>query len=59
MRLPGGEWTNAGDPSTSPYIDETRSTGGNPEKREYRAIYLRDNKPFGRYSDIVTVITTP
>jgi hypothetical protein len=59
VRRGGGDWTNAGDPNTSPYIDETASTGGNPEKREYRAIFLKDNRPFGQYSDIVTVVTTP
>jgi hypothetical protein len=59
MRRGGGDWQNVGDPTNSPFIDETASTGGNPEKREYRAIYLKDNKPFGQYSDIVTVFTTP
>jgi hypothetical protein len=59
MRRGGGDWGNVGDPNTSPFIDETASTGGNPEKREYRGIYLKDNKPYGQYSDILTVVTTP
>lgn len=59
MRRGGSDWTTSGDPTNSPFIDNTASTGGNPEKREYRAIYLKDNKPFGQYSDIVTVFTTP
>ena len=59
MRRGGGDWGNQQDATTSPLIDETASTGGNPEKREYRGIYLKDNKPFGQYSDILTVFTTP
>lgn len=59
MRRGESDWTITGDPTNSPFVDETPSTGGNPEKREYRAIYLKDNKPFGQYSDIVTVFTTP
>jgi len=35
------------------------TAGGNPEKREYRAIYLIKNQPVGQYSDIITVYTTP
>ncbi len=52
-------WTTVADPTTSPFIDATPSTGGNPEKREYRAIYLEKNQPIGQYSDIITVYTTP
>ena len=52
-------WTAIGDAISSPFIDTTPSTGGNPEKREYRAIYIKQNNPFGQYSDIVTVYTTP
>jgi len=59
MRRGGSDWTTSDDPTNSPFVDGTPSTGGNPEKREYRAIYLKDNKPFGQYSDIVTVFTTP
>lgn len=59
MRRGGGDWGNQQDATTSPLIDETASVGGNPEKREYRGIYLKGNKPFGQYSDIITVFTTP
>lgn len=59
MRRNGGDWFGSGDPTSSPFVDETPSVGGNPEKREYRAIYLKENRPFGQYSDIVTVYTTP
>jgi hypothetical protein len=59
MRRGGGDWGSVGDPNTSPFIDETASTDGKPEKREYRGIYLKDNKPYGQYSDILTVVTTP
>jgi hypothetical protein len=59
MRRGGGDWGNEKDGTNSPLIDETPSEGGKPEKREYRAIYLKGNKPFGQYSDIITVFTTP
>lgn len=59
MRRGEGDWSVVGDPTGSPFTDETASVGGNPEKREYRGIYLKDNKPFGQYSDILTVFTTP
>lgn len=58
-RRNGGDWETTGDPTVSPYIDQTASVGGNPEKREYRAICLKANVPVGQYSDIVTVYTTP
>ena len=58
-RRNGGDWETTGDPTTSPFIDTTPSVGGNPEKREYRAICLKANVPVGQYSDIVTVYTTP
>lgn len=53
------KWTNVGDATSSPFIDETPSPDGKPEKRRYRAIYLAKNQPVGQYSDIVTVVTTP
>lgn len=53
------EWINVGDAFTSPLIDAAPSIGGNPERREYRAVYLKDNQPFGQWSDIITVYTTP
>lgn len=59
MRRNGGDWGNEKDGITSPLIDETPSIDGKPEKREYRGIHLKDNKPFGQYSDILTVYTTP
>jgi hypothetical protein len=59
MRRGGGDWGNQLDATESPLIDETPSVDGKPEKREYRAIYLKGNKPFGQYSDIFTVVTTP
>jgi hypothetical protein len=59
MRRGGGDFGSDKDGTTSPLIDETPSTGGNPEKREYRAIYLKNNKPIGQYSDIMTVFTMP
>ena len=59
MRTNGGNWTIVGEPTNSPFIDSTPSAGGNPEKREYRAIGLKNNEPVGQYSDIVTVYTTP
>lgn len=55
----GGEWINVGDPTTSPFIDATKSLDDKPEKREYRAIYLVKNQPVGQYSDIITIYTTP
>lgn len=59
MRRGGGDWGSQQDANESPLIDETASIDGKPEKREYRAIYLKGNKPFGQYSDILTVFTTP
>ncbi|CAN5258439.1 hypothetical protein BH10ACI1_BH10ACI1_34870 [soil metagenome] len=59
MRRNGEAWQNIGDPTTSPFIDETPSLDGKPEKREYRAIYLVKNQPVGNYSNIITVYTTP
>jgi len=59
MRRNNGSFTNIGDPTTSPFIDETPSIDGKPEKREYRAIYLDKNEPVGQYSDIITVYSTP
>lgn len=53
------KWTNAGDATSSPFIDETPSPDGKPEKRRYRAVYLSKNQPVGQYSDIVTIVTTP
>ena len=58
-RRNGGDWETVSDPTVSPYIDQTPSVGGNPEKREYRAICLKANVSVGQYSDIVTVFTTP
>jgi hypothetical protein len=58
-RRNGGDWELVGDAMVSPLIDEAPSVGGNPEKREYRCIYLKGNKPYGQYSDIITVTTTP
>src|SRR5205085_9302172 len=59
LRRNGSDWGNPQDANQSPLIDETPSIDGKPEKREYRAIYLKGNKPFGQYSDILTVFTTP
>ncbi|HEX8369460.1 MAG TPA: hypothetical protein VF604_13020 [Pyrinomonadaceae bacterium] len=53
------KWTNAGEPTSSPFVDETPSPDGKPEKRRYRAVYLAKNQPVGQYSDIVSVVTTP
>jgi hypothetical protein len=53
------KWTNVGDATTSPLVDDTPSPDGKPEKRRYRAVYLAKNQPVGQYSDIVTVVTTP
>jgi len=53
------KWTNVGDATSSPFVDETPSPDGKPEKRRYRAVYLAKNQPVGQYSDIVTVVTTP
>ncbi|MGC2235790.1 MAG: hypothetical protein WA584_06490 [Pyrinomonadaceae bacterium] len=39
-------------------IDETAFEGSKLENREYRAIYLKENKPIGLYSDILTVVIT-
>lgn len=59
MRRGNESWVNVGDPTSSPYIDATPSVDGNPEKREYRSIYLIKNDTVGQYSDIITVYTTP
>lgn len=59
MRRGGGSWNTVADPDSVPYIDETPSVGGNPEKREYRGIYLQKNNPVGQYSDIIVIVTTP
>lgn len=59
MRRNGGDWMQVGDPTESTFIDETPSLNGQPEKREYRAVYLKNNKPFGQYSLILTIYTTP
>lgn len=58
-RRGGGDWEIVGDPTNSPFVDDTPSVGGNPEKREYRGIYLEKNQPVGQYSDIITVYTKP
>ncbi len=55
----GGDWTTSGDPTSSPFIDATKSLDDKPEKREYRSIYLVKNQPVGQYSDIITIYTTP
>jgi hypothetical protein len=60
MRRGGAaEWITLGDPTGSPYIDNTLSTGNNPEKREYRGVYLAKNVTVGQFSDIVVIVTTP
>jgi AAA15 family ATPase/GTPase len=59
MRRNGGDWLKVGDPPDSTFIDETDSFEGKPEKREYRGVYLKGNKPFGQYSQILTIYTTP
>jgi hypothetical protein len=53
------KWTNAGEATTSPFVDETPSASGKPKKRRYRAVYPAKNQPAGQYSDIVMVVTTP
>jgi hypothetical protein len=59
MRRGTADWLVVGDPTTSPFIDNTASTANNPEKREYRGVYLLKNETIGQFSDIVTVVTTP
>jgi hypothetical protein len=59
MRRGTTDWTTVGDPTSSPFIDNTASTANNPEKREYRGVYLLKNETIGQFSDIVTVVTTP
>jgi hypothetical protein len=59
MRRNGGDWIKIGDPTEAAFIDETPSVNGQPEKREYRGVYLKGNKPFGQYSQILTIYTTP
>jgi len=59
LRRGGGDWVKVGDPTESTFIDETPSIDGKPEKREYRGVYLKGNKPFGQYSQILTIYTTP
>jgi hypothetical protein len=58
-KIGDGEFQKIAEPSTSPYVDDTPSTGGKPEKREYRAICMENNKPVGSWSQIATVVTTP
>lgn len=57
--LADGTAQNLADPQTSPFIDETPSPDGKPEKHQYQAVYLENNKPGGQYSDVVIVVTTP
>ena len=57
--LSDGTAQNLADPTTSPFIDQTASPNGQPEKRQYQAVYLENNEPVGQYSDIVVVVTTP
>lgn len=52
-------FNSIGEPDTSPFEDETPSVDGKPEKREYRGIYIKNNKPVGQYSDIIVIYTTP
>jgi hypothetical protein len=59
MRRGRADWTNVGDPTSSPFIDGTISVGNNPEKREYRGVFLLKNETIGQFSDIVSVVTTP
>jgi hypothetical protein len=59
MRRGNVDWTNVGDPTSSPFIESTDGIGNNPEKREYRGIYLLKNETIGQFSDIVSVVTTP
>jgi hypothetical protein len=59
MRRGTADWISLGDPTSSPFTDNTASTGGNPEKREYRGVYMLKNEIVGQYSDIVTIVTTP
>ncbi len=53
------DFSTVAEPASSPYLDETPSTGGNPEQREYRGILLDKNQAVGQYSPIYTVVTTP
>lgn len=57
--LADGTTQSVADATDSPYIDETPSPNGKPEKRQYQAVYLENNKPVGQYSDIKTVVTAP
>jgi hypothetical protein len=59
MRRGTADWTTVGDPTSSPFIDSTAIIGNNPEKRDYRGVYLLKNETIGQFSDIVSVVTTP
>jgi hypothetical protein len=59
MRRDTADWLTVGDPTNTPFIDNTASIGNNPEKREYRGVYLLKNETIGQFSDIVSVVTTP
>jgi hypothetical protein len=59
MRRGSADWLTVGDPTNTPFIDTTASLGNNPEKREYRSVYLLKNETIGQFSDIVSVVTTP
>jgi hypothetical protein len=59
MRRNTADWINVGDPTSTPFTDTTPSIGGNPEKREYRGVFLQKNDTVGKFSDIVSVVTTP
>jgi len=42
-----------------PYVDDRPVlVSGKPEKREYRAMFIRKNKPYGSMSGILTVIVS-
>ncbi len=54
------EWLLAGIWTTSAGIhDEPSVPPGDPESRQYRGILLNKNEPFGNYSTIYTIVTTP
>jgi hypothetical protein len=59
MRRGTFDWLTVGDPTSTPFIDNTASIAGNPEKREYRGVFLQKNETVGQFSDIASVVTTP
>lgn len=60
MRADETTWTRLDRDMNSPFIDARPPlVAGKPETRRYRLIYIVDDQPYGNFSDIMTIVTTP